>query len=110
MSNTKYWLCCGSTDSYHGPERVGQCTEARAGNPDRCRFGTKEDHKEYLNADTAKDKSINAELVKALEGFLEMYCQGVNCGDWGNWDPEEDDEVIGARKALSTARGDSHDT
>ncbi len=66
MSNTKYWLCCGSTDSYHGPERVGQCTEARAGNPDRCRFGTKEDHKEYLNADTAKDKATNAELVRLL--------------------------------------------
>lgn len=64
MSNTKYWLCCGSTDSYHGPERVGQCTEARSGNPDRCRFGTREDHKEYLNAGTAKDKAAIATLER----------------------------------------------
>jgi len=63
-----------------------------------------------LSSDVTELEATNVELVKALEGFLEMYCQGVNCGDWGNWDPEEEDEVIAARKALASARGSNHDS
>ena len=50
-------------------------------------------------------EATNAELVKALEDLLDNHCQLVNCGDCGNWDPEEEDEVIAARKALASAKG-----
>lgn len=43
-------------------------------------------------------------LVEALEKFLESYLQGANSGDWGCWDPEEEDEVIAVRAALALAR------
>jgi len=46
------------------------------------------------------------ELRDALQRFLDMYISCVNSGDWGDWDPETDSEVIQARRALekSTAR------
>jgi hypothetical protein len=40
------------------------------------------------------------ELEGALRTFLEMYIRLVNSGDAGNWNPENDEEVIRARKAL----------
>jgi len=42
-----------------------------------------------------------ANLRKALEDLLNMYVANVNSGDWGYWNPEEDPEVIAARKALA---------
>lgn len=45
-------------------------------------------------------------LLDALEEFTEMYCQMINSGDCGNWDPESDKEVIKARAAIAAARGD----
>lgn len=47
------------------------------------------------------------ELLAALQGFLDMYIAAANSGDWGNWDPEEDDEVIAARAAILKATGDA---
>jgi len=41
------------------------------------------------------------ELREALSFFLEDYLEAVYSGDWGNWDPETEDCVIKARKALS---------
>lgn len=52
-----------------------------------------------------KDKRIQ-ELERALSEFLDAYIASVNCGDWGNWDPEEETIVINARKALE---GDSNE-
>lgn len=40
-------------------------------------------------------------LEKALTNLLNMYLEGANSGDWGNWNPEEDAEVIEAREALA---------
>lgn len=39
--------------------------------------------------------------TEALEGMLEKYVALVNCGDCGNWNPEEEPVVIAAREALS---------
>lgn len=39
-------------------------------------------------------------LAQALVGMVEMYVPLINSGDCGNWDPEEDEEVIDARQAL----------
>ena len=41
-----------------------------------------------------------AELTDALSGLLTMYVGMVNSGDCGNWNPEEEKEVIAAREAL----------
>lgn len=45
-------------------------------------------------------KDGQVELRSALTGLLDMYTELVNSGDCGNWDPEKDNEVITARKAL----------
>ncbi len=39
----------------------------------------------------------------ALEGMTKRYVDLVNCGDCGNWDPEEEAEVKLARAAISRA-------
>jgi hypothetical protein len=44
-------------------------------------------------------------LVDALEKLLARYTELVNCGDCGFWDPEQEDEVIEARKALARLQG-----
>jgi hypothetical protein len=44
-------------------------------------------------------------LRLALEDFLKMYVGNVNSGDWGHWNPEEDEEVIAARAALAGKAG-----
>lgn len=39
-------------------------------------------------------------LEAALKGMVDIYVSLVNCGDCGNWNPEKENEVIGARAAL----------
>ena len=46
------------------------------------------------------------DIHEALEGMIDMYTALINSGDCGNWDPEEDKEVIAARKSITKARGD----
>lgn len=46
------------------------------------------------------------DLYAALDGLLEHYRQLVNCGDCGNSDPEEEDDVKAAASALAKARGE----
>lgn len=41
------------------------------------------------------------DLLVALQSFLASYVRSVKSGDWGNWDPEEEDEVIAARAAIA---------
>lgn len=40
-------------------------------------------------------------LRSAAQALLDMYVEGAKSGDWGNWNPEEDDEVIALRQALT---------
>ena len=40
----------------------------------------------------------------ALEALLQHYVCLVNCGDCGNWNPEEEPVVIAARAALAAPR------
>jgi hypothetical protein len=42
--NTKYWLCCGSRDPMHSDDRARGCIESLIGHPERCEFGTRDDH------------------------------------------------------------------
>jgi hypothetical protein len=44
------------------------------------------------------------DLLQALRGLLERYIGLVKCGDCCFWDPEGEDEVIAARKALYKSR------
>lgn len=52
----------------------------------------------YVRADLADA------LADALDVLLDHYTQLVNCGDCGNWDPEDEREVIDARAALTAYR------
>jgi hypothetical protein len=65
-------------------------------------------HEKRANEMLANARLIAAapELLAALEGFLAMYIAAANSGDWGNWNPEEDPEVIAARAAISKATGE----
>lgn len=40
-------------------------------------------------------------LREALNGVTNMWCELVNSGDAGRWDPETDKPVIAARQALA---------
>lgn len=46
--------------------------------------------------------SINKDLNAALRNITERYCDLVNSGDAGHWNPEKEKEVIAARKAMET--------
>lgn len=41
-----------------------------------------------------------AELVEAAEAFLAKYVQLVDSGDCGNWDADDEPEVVALRAAL----------
>ena len=41
------------------------------------------------------------DLIAAATGLLDRYVQLINCGDCGNWNPEEEFEVIALRAALA---------
>lgn len=47
------------------------------------------------------------ELLAALEGMLDRYVSLANSGDAGNWDCEEEDEVIAARQAIANVKGEA---
>lgn len=47
-------------------------------------------------------KLTNVRLALALENLLSHYISLVVSGDAGNWNPEEEEEVINARRALQT--------
>lgn len=42
-------------------------------------------------------------LVEALKAVTALWCDLVNSGDAGNWNPEEDEPIMLARKALKEA-------
>lgn len=45
-------------------------------------------------------------LLEALKLILDRYTGLINCGDCGNWNPEDEAEVIKARAAIAAARGE----
>lgn len=58
---------------------------------------------EAARARLAAVQAAGPKLASALQSLLERYVSLVNSGDAGNWNPEEDEEVINAREALSAA-------
>ncbi len=61
-----------------------------------------------LTKDVTELEATNAELVKALEEILSLAAPLIY--DHLDWTSEDHDSIIAARKALASARGDSHDT
>ena len=49
--------------------------------------------------------AVNAELLDALKRLLERYADLANSGDCGNWNCEEEPQVIAARAAIAKAEG-----
>jgi len=47
------------------------------------------------------------DLLVALDSLLNRYVQLVNCGDCGNWDPEQEEDVKAARFAIGKATDDA---
>jgi len=47
------------------------------------------------------------ELLEALKDLLDHYTSLVNSGDAGNWDAENEGEVIAARAAIAKAQGET---
>ena len=58
------------------------------------------------NGGCARDQTTTqycAALAAALQALLSRYVELVNCGDCGFWNPEEEPEVIAARRQLAEA-------
>ena len=53
------------------------------------------------------ERARTTDLVDCLSDMTEHYVQLVSCGDCGNWDAEEESEVIAARKMIAAYRGQS---
>lgn len=47
--------------------------------------------------------------IRVLQVMTDHYCNLVNSGDAGNWDPESETPVINARKVLSGDNWIKHD-
>ena len=45
-------------------------------------------------------------MKEALENLTKRYCDLVNCGDCGFWEPEDEKEIIASRAALKLAKGE----
>jgi len=55
-------------------------------------------------------KLLQADNKLLREALIEQtgaWCDLVNSGDAGNWNPEDDDEVIKSRKALAATKKDN---
>ena len=78
FSHIPYWLCCGSLDIRH---HHTSCSEAKAGYPERCRFGTAEEHRKRMEKPTPKEPQylyaykVNAKIVE-LYDELQMAWDG----------------------------------
>ena len=42
-------------------------------------------------------------MKEALENLTKRYCDLVNCGDCGFWEPEDEKEIIASRAAIAHA-------
>ena len=63
-----------------------------------------ENKTELANANLAV---MAPDMYEALEQMVSMYCELIDSGDCGNWNPREDDAVLIANAALKKARGES---
>jgi hypothetical protein len=52
FAHIPYWLCCGSLHTHH---HYSSCCEAKSGNPERCRFGTVEEHQKRMEKTQPKE-------------------------------------------------------
>lgn len=87
---------CGT----HDPVRIAE----RASKKDAA-WKAEWDAKKAAQAEIDRKLATHADLLAALEAMVSTYVHLVNCGDCGNWNPEEEEDVIQARAALSKARG-----
>lgn len=53
--------------------------------------------------ENARQIASQPALLEACKALLRLYVQVVGSGDCGNWDPEEEKEVIAARSAIAQA-------
>ena len=79
FAHIPYWLCCGSLDPHH---HKTFCSEAKAGYPERCRFGTITEHQKRMKKPQPKEPQYlyvyarNGEVVSmydAPRGWSEDY-------------------------------------
>ena len=89
MSDTPYWLCCGSTDYL---EHKSGCNEREMGNTYRCKFGTAEEHimntaksqadieyeldKEYWRTKKVTDKEMIVFLMDEIDKASQWLVEG----------------------------------
>jgi Lar family restriction alleviation protein len=79
-----------------------ECAKCGAGGP--CPPApnlTEEDAEAQWNRRAALAGLDVAALQTAARALLDRYVDLVNCGDCGNWDPEEEDAVRALRAALN---------
>lgn len=57
---------------------------------------------EYTNAkkENAQLKADNAELLSALQDINDHYCELINSGDAGSWNPNDEDVIQLSRKLI----------
>lgn len=73
----KYWLCCGSLHPGHKGKRANSCFVAKEGHPERCRFGTAEEHGIWQ----AETEFMNGVIKQeAFKEFFKVYSDAKKIG------------------------------
>ena len=63
-------------------------------------FNVFKDLAEAGSTEVEKWRDMATELGSRLDSLLNRYVELVNCGDCGNWNPEEEMVVKAARRAI----------
>ena len=76
VEQRQYWLCCGS---FNRSAHRRACIEAQSGHPERCRFGTRDEHDDWGRTraeqprPTASPAGVAAEN-EACAAIAETFC------------------------------------
>lgn len=103
----KYWLCCGGKEPNH--HLYYYCTEGNAGHPERVRYGTAEEHKEWSKKFYSEGKEITEEvdydvvldtLCKARNHLMKMNQSNANIGMFSMMDQIRYEQISHYDKAI----------
>jgi len=87
MTESKpYWICCGDENPAHN----GKCIEARVGHPERCRFGTQEEHTAWGKARAVLSSEDQRQLYlltdyKKITREILNFIEAVKEKQFGKW-------------------------
>jgi hypothetical protein len=82
FAHIPYWLCCGSVSPQ---QHHSFCSEAKAGYPERCRFGTAEEHQKRMEKPPQPKEPQYLYVYGDVQWDLYSYKLCRRKGDFGTY-------------------------